>query len=70
MCWETSARACQRQSATLVAKPTDKVRYWGTTHELKLSPANFMNIGSGKSVDVICLKDLVQRLQAGMYQIS
>jgi hypothetical protein len=70
ICWDISAAECARQSANLVDKPLDKVKYWGTTHELQLSPVNFMNIGTGRSLEVICLRRLLQLLGSGNYNLS
>jgi hypothetical protein len=70
VCWDISRARCNELAATLITKPMNKVRYWGTTHELKLSSAHFMNVGSGREIDVISLKDLIGKLGAGQYIVS
>ena len=47
VCWDLTAEDCQRLGATFIQKPMDKVKYWGTTHELQLTPVHFMNVGNG-----------------------
>jgi hypothetical protein len=69
VCWDIDAVECSKQSATLIPKPPGLVKYWGTTHELRLTPANFMNVGSGRPLDVLCLKELIDRLGKGTYNV-
>jgi hypothetical protein len=69
VCWDITAEECARSRAVLIPKPMDMVRYWGTTHELKLTPVHFMNVGSGRPLDVICLKELINKLKSGTYNI-
>lgn len=69
VCWTIDSKACARLSATLIKKPAAMVQYWGTTHELRLSPANFMNVGNGRALDVICLEDLIDQLRKGTYKV-
>jgi hypothetical protein len=70
VCWDINATECHRLMATVIQKPLNKVRYWGTTHELQLTPVHFMNVGSGRSLDVICLKEFINKLQNGTYNVS
>jgi hypothetical protein len=70
VCWSINASECRRLMATVIQKPMNKVKYWGTTHELQLTPVHFMNVGSGRSLDVICLKEFINKLQNGTYNVS
>jgi len=70
VCWDINVAECKRLAGNVIAKPMNKVLYWGTTHELQLSPAHFMNVGSGRAMDVICLKELIKKLEDGTYGVA
>ena len=69
VCWELGVEQCNRLGATFVQKPMDRVKYWGTTHELQLTAVHFMNTGNGRSIEVICLKELIEKLISRTYHV-
>ena len=69
VCWDIDPKECLKLSANLVLKPLSDVKYWGTTHELQLNSSHFMSVGSGRSLDVLSLSDLLRMLAAGKYKV-
>lgn len=69
ICWEIDSQKCQAQNGTLSKKNGPSIRYYGTTHELVLDPQVFDNIGTGKTLEVIELKTLLEQLSAGTYPL-
>lgn len=69
VCWEIDEEACAKAGATLRKKPLTHVLYYGTTHELSLSPVHFGNMGNGRPLEVIALKDLLMGLRDGTYRV-
>lgn len=70
VCWEIDEQACQDVGATLIDKTADSTKYWGTTHELVLEPMHFDHLGSGRNLDVIELRSLLEMVSNGNYPLS
>ena len=69
VCWDIDSGVCKKLSADLQVKPLTHVRYWGTTHELHLSSSVFLSVGSGRSLDVISIKELLKLIDKAKYNV-
>jgi hypothetical protein len=69
VCWEIDEQQCQDSGATLIDKTAESTKYWGTTHELVLEPMHFDHLGSGRNLDVVELKSLLNKISDDTYPL-